>query len=59
MSTVDNTIGPGGVRPPAAIKVWDPFVRAFHWSLASLLLAAYMTGDDAGRGHIAAGKSVV
>ncbi len=58
MSTVDNTIGAGGVTPPAAIKVWDPFVRVFHWSLATLFLAAYATGEDAGRVHIAAGYAI-
>lgn len=58
MSTVDNTIGAGGATPPAAIKVWDPFVRAFHWSLATLFLAAYVTGEDAGRVHVAAGYAI-
>lgn len=58
MSTVDNTIGAGGASPPAAIKVWDPFVRVFHWSLATLFLAAYATGEDAGQVHIAAGYTI-
>lgn len=55
MSTVDNTTGAGGATPPATIKVWDPLVRVFHWSLATLFLAAYLTGEDAGQVHIAAG----
>jgi cytochrome b len=58
MSTVDNTIRAGGATPPAAIKVWDPFVRVFHWSLAALFLAAYATGEDATRAHIAAGYAI-
>ena len=58
MSTVDNRIGAGGATPPAAIKVWDPLVRAFHWSLATLFLAAYATGEDAGQLHIAAGYAI-
>lgn len=28
------------------IKVWDPLVRFFHWSLASAFLIAYVTEDD-------------
>lgn len=55
MSTVDTAIEAGGVTPPAAVKVWDPFVRVFHWSLATLFLVAYVTGDEAEKVHIAAG----
>ena len=58
MSTVDNAIEAGGVTPPAAVKVWDPFVRVFHWSLAALFLLAYVTGDELERVHIAAGYAI-
>ena len=58
MSTVDNMMGAGGVTPPAAIKVWDPLVRVLHWSLATLFLTAYLTGEDAGQVHIAAGYAI-
>ena len=58
MSTFDNTIRARGVTPPATIKVWDPLVRVFHWSLATLFLAAYATGEDAGQVHIAAGYAI-
>lgn len=27
-------------------KVWDPSVRIFHWTLAALVGAAFLTGDD-------------
>ena len=48
----------GGAMPPATIKVWDPFVRVFHWSLVALFATAYVTGDDAARVHIAAGYAI-
>ena len=44
--------------PPATVKVWDPFVRIFHWSLASLFVLAYATGDEIERVHVAAGYAI-
>ena len=54
MSTVENAIGAGGATPPATVKVWDPLVRVFHWSLATLFVTAYLTGEDGGQVHIGA-----
>jgi len=28
------------------VKVWDPFVRLFHWGLALAVLASFLTGDE-------------
>jgi cytochrome b len=50
-----TTIEAGGMTPPATVTVWDPFVRVFHWSLAALFLAAYVTGDMSERVHVAIG----
>ncbi|MGE0750317.1 MAG: cytochrome b/b6 domain-containing protein [Variibacter sp.] len=58
MSAVDDTIGAGGATPPATVKVWDTFVRVFHWSLAILFLVAYATGDEIENVHIAAGYAI-
>lgn len=58
MSTVNDTIEAGGDTPPATVKVWDPFVRVFHWSLATLFLVAYLTGDEIEKVHIAAGYTI-
>jgi cytochrome b len=44
--------------PPATVKVWDLFVRMFHWSLVALFVVAYATGDEVERVHIAAGYAI-
>ena len=49
----------GGSAPPATVKVWDPFVRIFHWSLAALVLIAFLTGDEAVLIHVAVGYAIV
>lgn len=48
----------GGATPPATVKVWDLFVRVFHWSLVSLFAIAYATGDELERVHLAAGYAI-
>ncbi len=58
MTTVNHAIEAGSATPPATVKVWDPFVRVFHWSLATLFLLAYVTGDDVEKVHIAAGYAI-
>ncbi|MBA1333466.1 cytochrome B561, partial [Candidatus Endoriftia persephone str. Guaymas] len=40
------------------IKVWDPLVRLFHWSLAVSFLLVYLSEDDFTSLHIIAGYSV-
>lgn len=37
------------------IRVWDPLVRIFHWSLVTCFVAAWLTADDAKTLHLAAG----
>ncbi|MBL4679118.1 MAG: cytochrome b/b6 domain-containing protein [Pseudomonadales bacterium] len=40
------------------IKVWDPLVRVFHWSLVILFLITFVTEDDWMNLHVATGYAV-
>jgi cytochrome b len=40
------------------IKVWDPLVRLFHWSLVGAFAVCFMTEDEWMEPHVFAGYSV-
>lgn len=58
VSAVHRTTSAGGATPPATVRVWDPFIRIFHWSLAGLFVVAYATGDEIEKVHVAAGYAI-
>lgn len=37
------------------VKVWDPFVRVFHWSVVAAFAVAYIVGDEVLAVHVWAG----
>ncbi len=44
---------------PAKVKVWDLFVRTFHWSLVGLVVFAFLTAEDLTKAHIITGYAVL
>jgi len=41
-----------------SIKVWDPIIRVFHWSLVVFFITAFLTGDEESLLHTYAGYMV-
>ncbi len=44
--------------PANSVKVWDPLIRIFHWSLVGFILVAFLTEDDWLYLHSFAGYSI-
>ncbi len=42
----------------STVKVWDPLIRVFHWSLVFFFLFAFLTEDDWLGLHVQAGYAV-
>lgn len=43
----------------ASMRVWDPAVRAFHWSLAMSILVAWLASEEWRSVHIYAGYAAI
>jgi cytochrome b len=65
---IDTAVAPSdpGQHPPGPasqeserVRVWDPFVRVFHWGLAAAVGIAFATEDEPQELHTAAGYVVM
>ncbi len=45
--------------PSQQLKVWDPLVRVFHWTLVTAFIVAYATEEDLMTLHAYAGYAVI
>ena len=48
----------GDATSLASVRVWDPLVRIFHWSLVGLFAFAFATADEWDNAHETAGYAV-
>ncbi len=55
MTEASSSANAGSDPLPVEVRVWDPFVRMFHWSLVGLFAFAFATGDEWDRPHEIAG----
>jgi cytochrome b len=58
MAAGATTTEVGSQTAPATVRVWDPLVRLFHWSLLAAFTAAFISAEEWERGHVTIGYIV-
>ena len=57
MNPKNGEIGRHSIQ--AEVKVWDPLVRFFHWSLVAIFIVAWVSADEWDRLHEWAGYAIL
>lgn len=58
MSAAEEILDSATQNGLRTVKVWDPLVRIFHWSLVGLFVFSYFTGDEWKKAHIYSGYAI-
>lgn len=56
---LDQESGAGRTAAQPTVRVWDPLVRVFHWSLVAAFATAWATGEDIMSLHQLAGYLII
>ena len=56
---MNTPIQPSPFQNEPTVKVWDPLVRLFHWSLVISFFAAYVSAEESDRWHELFGYAVI
>lgn len=54
----DDRRGPEAIAPSGETRVWDLFVRVFHWTVVIAFFIAFFTDDDVLMLHVWAGYTI-
>lgn len=58
MPPASTALDSGRDLRPESVRIWDPFVRIFHWGVVAAFLVAYAAAEEWDAAHEAAGYTI-